>query len=269
LKLHPELKETSNIKRLRALKADGVLDMMQERSISNAVYAQRLVHHARSRAAEAAYRPLTDADIKLFYGDVFTGLPWIKPESVHAIITDPPYARDFVPIYKAIAQLAARVLVPQGLLVVMSGQSHLDKIIRTISEVDGLVYNWTVAYLTRAAGSTYLNQLGVTPYWKPVLLYIKGNRTWTNRLMYSDVIDTPPDKTRQTLHPWQQDEAGFKELVSRFTRPGETVLDPCCGASTTGAACVTLGRAYIGVDIDPDCIKKSRERLLALLPGPE
>ena len=107
--------------------------------------------------------------------------------------------------------------------------------------------------------------LGACPYHKPVLLYIKGKRTWS-RGIFSDVIETaPPDKTHRTLHFWQQDLSAFQELVKRFTSKGDTVLDCCCGSSTTGAACITLGRRYIGVDIDPESIKTSKERLLAVL----
>lgn len=32
---------------------------------------------------------------------------------------------------------------------------------------------------------------------------------------------------------------------------GEMVLDPFCGSATTGVACVTLGRKFIGIEIEP------------------
>jgi hypothetical protein len=216
--------DTADPRRIRAMQAPGVLDMMQSRNITNPHYTQRLVHYARTREVGAKYQPLTDADIKLSYDDVYTGLPWIKPASVHAIITDPPYARDYVPIYAAIARLAVRVLVPQGVLVIMTGQSHLDKIIRTIANVDGLVYHWLISYITRSAGSTYLNQIGVAPYHKPILLYIKGSRHWKGRDIFSDVIDTPPDKDRQTCTSGSRMRRDFASLCAALPAPAKSCL---------------------------------------------
>jgi DNA modification methylase len=33
---------------------------------------------------------------------------------------------------------------------------------------------------------------------------------------------------------------------------GKTVLDPYMGSGSTGVACVTSGRKFIGIEIDPD-----------------
>jgi SAM-dependent methyltransferase len=38
--------------------------------------------------------------------------------------------------------------------------------------------------------------------------------------------------------------------LERYTRPGESVLDPFCGSGTTLVACLAHGRAAVGADID-------------------
>jgi hypothetical protein len=45
-----------------------------------------------------------------------------------------------------------------------------------------------------------------------------------------------------------------------------TVLDPFSGAGTTGLVAVKLGRAYIGIDVKPEYVELSRERLAKAQP---
>lgn len=47
------------------------------------------------------------------------------------------------------------------------------------------------------------------------------------------------------------------------SRPGDTVLDPFSGSGTTGAVAIQEGRDYIGIEINPEYIKMSEERLHA------
>ena len=52
-----------------------------------------------------------------------------------------------------------------------------------------------------------------------------------------------------------------RNLVTKYTRPGDTVLDQMCGSGTTLVECKLLGRNSIGVDINPDAIMVTRDRL--------
>lgn len=40
----------------------------------------------------------------------------------------------------------------------------------------------------------------------------------------------------------------MEALVRDYSRPGDTVCDPCCGAGTTGTAALRAGRRFIGCD---------------------
>lgn len=50
-------------------------------------------------------------------------------------------------------------------------------------------------------------------------------------------------------------------FIRLFTREHDVVLDPFLGSGTTAVACVELEREYIGIDIDPEYIKISRDRI--------
>ena len=41
------------------------------------------------------------------------------------------------------------------------------------------------------------------------------------------------------------------QLISRFTKAGEVVLDAFCGSGTTLYECEKLGRKFIGLDLNP------------------
>ncbi|MCL7388372.1 MAG: DNA methylase [Thaumarchaeota archaeon] len=52
-----------------------------------------------------------------------------------------------------------------------------------------------------------------------------------------------------------------RNIILRYSKPGETVLDQMCGSGTTLIECKLLGRNAIGVDINLDCIMLTRDRL--------
>lgn len=53
------------------------------------------------------------------------------------------------------------------------------------------------------------------------------------------------------MHPTQKPLALMRALVQDFTDPGDLVLDSHTGSGTTGAACIELGRRFIGFERDP------------------
>ncbi|MBP8216012.1 MAG: site-specific DNA-methyltransferase [Thauera sp.] len=54
-----------------------------------------------------------------------------------------------------------------------------------------------------------------------------------------------------SVHPTQKPLPLMMELVSLFTSPGETVLDPFMGSATTLVAAASQGRRGIGIEADP------------------
>jgi hypothetical protein len=60
----------------------------------------------------------------------------------------------------------------------------------------------------------------------------------------------------------------MERLVEDYTRPGDLVCDPCCGAGTTLLAAKLLGRRWIGGDLDETHVELARERLRDLPAAP-
>jgi site-specific DNA-methyltransferase (adenine-specific) len=57
--------------------------------------------------------------------------------------------------------------------------------------------------------------------------------------------------TEPSIHPCPKPLAWIRWLVNLTSLLGETILDPFMGSGTTGIACVQLGRAFLGIEIEP------------------
>jgi site-specific DNA-methyltransferase (adenine-specific) len=193
---------------------------------------------------------------QVIHGDLTRALADITPQSIDAIITDPPYPREYLSLYGELAQGAARVLKPGGSMLVMVGQSYLPDILALMTP--HVRYHWTVAYLTPGGQSAQLWQRRVNTFWKPVLWFVNGeyDGQWIGDVARSDVNDN--DKR---FHGWGQSESGMADLIERCTKPGDVILDPFCGAGTTGVAAIALARGFIGIDLDESAVKITKARL--------
>ena len=56
-------------------------------------------------------------------------------------------------------------------------------------------------------------------------------------------------------------------FVRLFTDPGDLVLDPFLGSGTTARAAQSLGRAYLGIDVDPVYCRLARDELSRAEPA--
>jgi site-specific DNA-methyltransferase (adenine-specific) len=64
-------------------------------------------------------------------------------------------------------------------------------------------------------------------------------------------------------HPSTKPLPLMLELIDLFTDRDDVVLDPFCGSGSTGAACIRLGRRFIGVEQKDDWASMSEERIRA------
>ncbi len=61
-------------------------------------------------------------------------------------------------------------------------------------------------------------------------------------------------------HPTQKPLALLSRIVLASTQPGDWILDPFCGSSTTGIAASLLGRRFLGIDREMDFLEISKGR---------
>lgn len=180
----------------------------------------------------------------------------LAPGSVDWVVTDPPYPREFLHLYNGLGEVAAHVLKPGGSLICMVGQSYLPEVINHLSK--SLTYHWTLAYMTPGGQATQLFPRRVNTFWKPVLWFVNDEYSgdWIG-----DVTRSNPNDNDKRFHHWGQSESGMADLMSRFVKPGDVVLDPFMGAGTTGAIAMQIGARFIGYDEDVDAYNEAVVRL--------
>jgi len=185
--------------------------------------------------------------------DIEDGLPMIDDESVDWVITDPPYPKEYLPLYSALSRVCARVLKPGGAAIVMTGQTYLPEVLRRLSE--HLQYYWMMSYLTPGQSPNLMHRK-VNTQWKPLIWLTKDGYTGPT---VSDVFRS--DANDKRFHHWGQSESGMADIVTRFSKPGDTILDPLMGAGTTGIVAVETHRRFVGVDLDPSSVATAKGRL--------
>ena len=241
---------------IKALSNPEVIKRMCEDGVTPLVAEQKILKEAKAtRKAYKLLPEMPDGMLRLFVGDIQSGLCEIENASVDFIITDPPYSKKYLPLYSDLSRLASRVLKQGGSLIVMTGDSYLPDVMTRLSE--NMNYYWTLPYLTPGGGSPLLYQKRVNTFWKPVLWYVKGEYKGD---YVGDILKSPESDKR--FHEWGQSLGGMIDIIERFSNPNDVILDPFLGGGTTGVSAVIRGRKFIGVDIKQENIDISRKRIL-------
>lgn len=265
LRENPDLLVGMSEASIRAIRSPGVLDKMAERGSRSPRYCQRLLYQERIEANKNPAVTVTEDDVKVFVGDVRTGLPQIKDESVDLMFLDPPYNRVACEtLYSHIASVAGRVLVDGGSLCVLCGGTHLDIAMRELCTDDRLKFNWDIAYVS-PRGIPLVHSRKVATAVKHVLWFVKGSK-YTGKIVY-DLIDAPkdPERTDKTFHHWGQSIQGVQEVLRRISKDGDVICDVMCGGGSTVIAALELGgRKVIACDIDEQAVKTTRSRVRRL-----
>jgi site-specific DNA-methyltransferase (adenine-specific) len=252
LEAQAQKKLMAQVKRIKG--ASASVQQAAIEAIENGNYARDFLrdkNYAWEKLLNYMKKPIP---LKLIHDDFRTAA--IADNSIDLIITDPPYPYQYINLYHDLAVFAARVLKPGGALYTMAGQSYLPEIF-SLMQVDGLKYNWTLAYLTPGGQSPQLWQRKINSFWKPVLAYSKGNPS----LWMGDVIKSHVNDNDKKFHFWGQSISGMSDLILRVSCMGETVLDPFMGGGSTGAVALAHHRNFIGIEIDKSHFTIAKQRL--------
>ena len=174
-------------------------------------------------------------DATLYLGNCLEIMPTLG--KMDAVVTDPPYG---IGINKS-----NRLSISRGF-----GADKWDNIAADLSWLD------TTNQLAIIWGGNYF---GLPPT-RCYLVWDKKNderdfadfeMAWTNLDQVTRIFRLRPmNMDGGKVHPTQKPIQLMKWCLG-FIPNAHTILDPFMGSGTTGAACVNLGRRFVGIEIEP------------------
>ena len=232
-------------------------------------------------------------DIVIHTGDSLELMRDVAPESIDLVIADPPYNlgknygnnhdirgfREYLKFSETWLQEAQRVLSPHGTLYVFMGFRFVSYLFDILDQRLGMYFNsWITWHYTQGMGRTK----GFSPRHDDILMFTKSEdfvfnidavripqkyyRVRNNMAganpgdvwFFSHVHYSNPEREE---HPTQKPEALIARMILASSNEGDLVLDPFSGSGTAARVCQVLNRRCIAMEINPDYVALSQQRL--------
>lgn len=123
-------------------------------------------------------------------------------------------------------------------------------------------------------GNYYADLLDPSPCW---LVWDKDNSgnfadcelAWTSfktavrkfKWRWNGMLQEDMCHKEERIHPTQKPVPLFMQILEKYSKPGDLVLDPFLGSGTTAIACLRTGRHYIGIEKHEPYFLKAQERI--------
>ena len=238
-------------------------------------------------------------NIKIITGDSLIELGKIETCTVDLIIADPPYNLgkdygnnhdiqgfdEYISFSRNWLAQAKRILKKTGTLYVFMGFRFISSLYDILDrELKMYFNNWIVWHYTQGMGKTK----GFSPRHDDILMFTKS----TDFKFNLDNIRVPQKYYRERNnmrganpgdiwefshvhycngnrqnHPTQKPEGIIERMVLASSDENDLVVDPFSGSGTTLLVCQQLGRRAMGIEINPDYVDMTKNRLKAKFTG--
>lgn len=228
--------------------------------------------------------PVIIGDATLWQGDCLEIMAMM--DNVDHVISDPPYEDT---LHKSKNSLRGPVRADKGPDLKGLDFSSIDAIREDVVRLSSSVcQGWFIAFCTIEGVARWADMINPSSMkYKRACVWIKpdctpqlngqgpaqgcecfvtawcgaGHAKWNaggKRGVYKHNVNQPD---RHGGHPTEKPWRLFNELLTDFTNPDETILDPFMGSGTTGVACAKLGRKFIGIELEPKYFDIACERI--------
>ena len=219
----------------------------------------------------------------LYNADCLDILPTLEPQSVDAVICDPPYGSKKYKTDIALSPCVFADWVRRYRTVAIFGYPEL--LVKWCVQASIIPDEWIAWWPTNKTEGRAQSRLpketeaiaifGETPgannIFRPrvqdkTCLSITASRGLSAaHARYGDVWRDPAPgmmfNSHQRMHPNEKPLSLMERLVVLCTNQGDVVIDPSMGSGTTGHACGNLGRRFIGIEKDAEYFNVAQERI--------
>jgi len=236
---------------------------------------------------------------QIIMGDALVELHKLADDSIDLIIADPPYNLgkdygnnhdvkgfdEYLEFTRNWIRLASSKLKPNGTIYVFMGFRFISYLFDTLDRDTGMFFNsWIVWHYTQGMGKTK----GFSPRHDDILMFTKSKDFVFNlddirvpQKFYRDRNNmrgaNPGDvwefshvhycNENRQAHPTQKPEGLIERMVLASSNEGGIVLDPFSGSGTTLRVCQQLARIGVGIEINPEYVEMTKQRLAKNFQG--
>jgi hypothetical protein len=207
-----------------------------------------------------AFERVQIGDCELYHGDAREVLPTLDSAFVRAVVTDPPYPREFDYVWDILGEPCYLVCCADAFMSTLCGHYQVPRVIDAARNGG---WEWYWSCIATNNNQPILCGVDAKCCHKPCLLFRKG-KARPRRVFYDNFAlraSTTAWKESQTAHKWGQADALFYEPIDAFSRRGDVILDPFLGSGTTGVVAVRTGRRFIGIEINREYFETACERI--------
>jgi len=238
------------------------------RNAAVAPFLQELSHREQEGAKQAS--PHT-----LIRGDFATAK--LEEGKFSLILADPPYgigadkfgdaaeqqhAYEDTPghtlsLCRSIIKRGYQLTAPSGILIIFC-DIELFTGLRALAGAEGW-NTWRTPLIWNKGSTAHapMASEGFRREYELMLFCYKGRRPLD--ALRSDIFDIPTTRDRE--HAAQKPLALYSELIRITCRPGNPVLDPCCGSGTIFPAAFTTDTRATGIEIEENAYNVAQQRL--------
>jgi DNA modification methylase len=221
-------------------------------------------------------------------------------ENIDLIVTDLPYgitnnSWDHIISIEPLWKAFKKILKPNGCVVLTAAQPFASMLI--MSNLDWFKYD-IIWQKTVASGQLNVNHRPLRTH-EHILIFAEGQTTYNEQKTTGDPYkikrngkyinenyNTQSDSEKDNDgyrhatsvltfsnprikggHPTQKPISLLENLIKTYSNAGDTVLDCCMGAGSTGKAAINLNRKFIGIEKDQTYFEMACKTILDCLAG--
>ena len=208
----------------------------------------------------------TDLTTRVRFGDSVKLSKELKSESVHLILTDPPYGinldegetkkgsnhptiyaddtYDIMDLTALIAREAYRILVPDAHAYFWFDIKAHGKVLHMLTEAGFTVDPIPLIWVKPGSGQVNHPDSRWASCYEACFFCRKGSRALLKQGQ-SNLLTYDPVPSKKKIHPVEKPVGLLRQLIESSTAPGEIVVDFFGGSGSTAEAALQLGRDFI------------------------